>query len=221
MFRKALERLRPPIEKTMKEFECALRFLEGNSRLFVRQLWRSYTAFAGAAGVLALGLARLFYYMFMPGLMLHGEGLPWQALAAVLPIDGFGVGLTLIGLCLFGWCALRAHRRTVRVTTDALAAAVGETTSESAPELTRSKRTALLTLALALGLLVVSVLVLPLLTLGLSLAVSALSGMMEEVLSVPTWSWAAVVVFSALGMLALQVFTLYLRLVFHVHHRQS
>ena len=67
----------------------------------------------------------------------------------------------------------------------------------------------------------VSVLVLPLLTLGLSLAVSALSGMMEEVLSVPTWSWAAVVVFSALGMLALQVFTLYLRLVFHVHHRQS
>ena len=179
----------------MKEFECALRFLEGNSRLFVRQLWRSYTAFAGPAGVLAL--------------------------AAVLPIDGFGVGLTLIGLCLFGWCALRAHRRTVRVTTDALAAAVGETTSESSPELTRSKRAALLTLALALGLLVVSVLVLPLLTLGLSLAVSALSGMMEEVLSVPTWSWAAVVVFSAFGMLALQVFTLYLRLVFHVHHRQS
>ena len=205
----------------MKEFECALRFLEGNSRLFVRQLWRSYTAFAGAAGVLALGLARLFYYMFMPGLMLHGEGLPWQTLAAVLPIDGFGVGLTLIGLFLFGWCALRAHRRTVRAATDALAAAVGETTSESAPELTRSKRAALLTLALALGLLVVSVLVLPLLTLGLSLAVSALSGMMEEVLSVPTWSWAAVVVFSALGMLALQVFTLYLRLVFHVHHRQS
>ena len=107
------------------------------------------------------------------------------------------------------------------MTTDALAAAVGETTSESSPELTRSKRAALLTLALALGLLVVSVLVLPLLTLGLSLAVSALSGMMEEVLSVPTWSWAAVVVFSALGMLALQVFTLYLRLVFHVHHRQS
>ncbi len=205
----------------MKEFECALRFLEGNSRLFVRQLWRSYTAFSGAAGVLALGLARLFYYMFMPGLMLHGEGLPWQALAAVLPIDGFGVGLTLIGLCLFWWCALRAHRRTVRVTTDALAAAVGETTSESSPELTRSKRAALLTLALALGLLVVSVLVLPLLTLGLSLAVSALSGMMEEVLNVPTWSWVAVVVFSALGMLALQVFTLYLRLVFHVHHRQS
>ena len=202
----------------MEEFECALRFMAGTLRTLVRKLWCSYSISAAAMAVSALGLARFFYYVLMPALILHSEGLPWKALVSLVSIDAFGLGLTFVGPVLWGIAAFRAHKRTIRVMAE-VSLLLSQKATPAAP--TSSKKTALITLSIILGIILLSILFLPFLVFGLSFAASALSGMMEEVLHVPVWSWMALMLFSFLGMFMVQFFALYLRLVFHAQIRNS